>query len=245
MDDVPLAPADHARTTCPLPAVVEVIDGALGATALGSNTHTARADSPTEFVLPRSAAVCANVNDVEVGTDATVIVYPHDVANACKPHNLTVSPALNPWADAVFIVTTFEEREYVVTRAPFGPLAVSHVDELVNVLPLEELIPELDSVVQLSIVLFVNVLYVCCKRSAAVEFDVVNVEFEITEDEEFEMTTAPLPLNDDPVTVSGIAMPPIKNELAVTPDQFLVPEIVTFTISVGSAELIAQLFVVK
>jgi hypothetical protein len=57
-----------------LPAVVDVIDGALGATALGSNTHTARADSATAFVLPRSAAVCAKVNEVDDGTEATVMV---------------------------------------------------------------------------------------------------------------------------------------------------------------------------
>jgi hypothetical protein len=54
--------------------VVDVIDGALGATALGSNTHTARADSATAFVLPRSAAVCAKVNEVDDGTEATVMV---------------------------------------------------------------------------------------------------------------------------------------------------------------------------
>jgi hypothetical protein len=107
------------------------------------------------------------------------------------------------------MVTTFEVREYVVTRAPFGALAVSHVDALVNVLLLDELIPVPDSVVQLSIVLLVNVLYVFCKRNAAVEPEVVKVELEITEAEAFEMTTAPLPLNEDPLTVKGIAIPPM------------------------------------
>lgn len=57
------------------------------------------------------------------------------------------------------MVTTFEEREYVVTFAPFGALAVSHVDRPLNVFPLEALIPVFAVVVQLSMVFPVNVVY--------------------------------------------------------------------------------------
>ena len=79
-----------------MPAVAEVIVGAPGPCVLGSKTHTERAASATAFVLATSAAVCANVKDVLLGTDATTIVKLQEVENACKPHKRTVSPVANP-----------------------------------------------------------------------------------------------------------------------------------------------------
>lgn len=72
----------------------------------------------------------------------------------------------------------------------------------------------------------------------------VKVELEILLEDALLMFTGPAPEKVESLTVSGIAIPPMKKAPDATPEYDFVPEIVTFTISVGRAELIAQLLFV-